>query len=621
MKAPPAPWTRLFLLVLPGFILPLVLLAPFALLGGLLTPGNFREIMGSPLPLASITLSVLLDLAYFGLFWRNGWAGALESAADRGRGARGAVRGAVIAFWFFMLLAAAASMIVLPATTTLDMPGAMGLSALYVFPFILFVASPLFMVFLRSIEEACSGAGIDSNSKLLSLRFRMPAVIVPPVVGAVLLTAVVGETHRLRSELGPPPPLALVPTDIIVVVATLAVMAAAVRQMSVLIVHPIETLKELLAQGMGGDMRVRSSVRSQDEIGFLSRTGSDFFVTLDSGFGALKREARALETSKDLLDAEVVRVSGSVGSITKHVDESAAQVSDQVASVEETSAAVEELARNIESLDRALGEQKSHIAATGGVIDELGAEAAGMEAAIRDALAGGRTLEEQNRRAVEVLEGMSVGIKAIVDQSESLLEANRLVADVAGQTDLLAMNAAIEAAHAGEAGKGFSVVSDEIRKLAETSAEQSKQINANLSAVVKSIESIDSANLQTREAFDRTNEAVAAISRVIDSLEGFVTRFGQVARQVQESMKAMEQINGMVYQGSSEMRIGNTEILKATSILRTVSGDVLEAVREIDEQTKRISAASESLQRSNEGTNAVIRTIRGLVAPVRTTEE
>jgi methyl-accepting chemotaxis protein len=163
-------------------------------------------------------------------------------------------------------------------------------------------------------------------------------------------------------------------------------------------------------------------------------------------------------------------------------------------------------------------------------------------------------------------------------------------------------------------------VADEIRKLAETSAEQSTKINADLSAVMASIEAIARDNSRTMEAFERTSAAATDIERVIADLNGFVARFGTVSRQVQDSMRTMEQINGMVYQGSNEMRQGNGEILTATTLLRNVSRDVLEAVREISAQTKLIAEASESLLHSNEKTDTVVGAIRELVGSVRTSE-
>jgi methyl-accepting chemotaxis protein len=215
---------------------------------------------------------------------------------------------------------------------------------------------------------------------------------------------------------------------------------------------------------------------------------------------------------------------------------------------------------------------------------------------------------------------MTLVIKGIVNQSEGLASANRMVAAVAAQTNLLAMNAAIEAAHAGEAGAGFSVVAAEIRNLAVTSANQSKSISGDLKNVLKSIERISEDNSQTIEAFTEADSAVRNFVTVIDSLEGVVNNLDTVARQVQVSMGSMDQINQMVYHGSTEMRAGNGEILTASTTLRTSSQEVLIAIEGIGAQTAQIDTASQALLDSNQQTDSVIQAIRTLVARIKTTK-
>jgi methyl-accepting chemotaxis protein len=98
-------------------------------------------------------------------------------------------------------------------------------------------------------------------------------------------------------------------------------------------------------------------------------------------------------------------------------------------------------------------------------------------------------------------EAVDARVKEIASQSELLLEANEVISGIASQTNLLAMNAAIEAAHAGEAGKGFSVVADEIRRLSETSAEQSRTIGAELARIQATIGEVVGASQDSEAAF------------------------------------------------------------------------------------------------------------------------
>jgi methyl-accepting chemotaxis protein len=109
-------------------------------------------------------------------------------------------------------------------------------------------------------------------------------------------------------------------------------------------------------------------------------------------------------------------------------------------------------------------------------------------------------------------------VKDVSSQSVRLLETNEIIDSIASQTNLLAMNAAIEAAHAGDAGKGFSVVSDEIRKLAESSSEQSKVIEEELKKAVATIETIVGASALADEAFSSVATQIRQANGLIQEI-------------------------------------------------------------------------------------------------------
>ena len=114
-------------------------------------------------------------------------------------------------------------------------------------------------------------------------------------------------------------------------------------------------------------------------------------------------------------------------------------------------------------------------------------------------------------------------IKEVDRQSELLLEANEVISSIADQTNLLAMNAAIEAAHAGDAGRGFAVVADEIRKLAETSSEQSKDIASNLTKIKSVIETVVENTERATVSFETMNKSINNVTELQDAVLGSIT--------------------------------------------------------------------------------------------------
>jgi methyl-accepting chemotaxis protein len=179
-------------------------------------------------------------------------------------------------------------------------------------------------------------------------------------------------------------------------------------------------------------------------------------------------------------------------------------------------------------------------------------------------------------------------VKNVSSQSEHLLETNEIIDAIASQTNLLAMNAAIEAAHAGEAGKGFSVVSDEIRKLAENSAEQSKVIESDLKKVVETISTIVDASAKADDAFGAVTKQIKEANGLIQEIRMSMKEQNEGSRQVLEALDEIQNITFQIRDGSLEMNQGASMILKEMSRLEDIS-------RKVQKSTQDIARASDTI--------------------------
>ncbi|MCL2230521.1 MAG: methyl-accepting chemotaxis protein, partial [Treponema sp.] len=189
------------------------------------------------------------------------------------------------------------------------------------------------------------------------------------------------------------------------------------------------------------------------------------------------------------------------------------------------------------------------------------------------------------------LQEVSNDIQEIARESEGLMEINSVMDNIASQTNLLSMNAAIEAAHAGEAGKGFAVVADEIRKLAENSGEQSKTIGT----VLKKIkESIDKITLSTGNVLTKFEAIDSGVKTVSDHESNIRNAMEEQAQGSQQILEAITQLNGItqdVKSESTEMLEGSKEVIQESKNLEMVTQEITGGMNEMAAGTEQINNA------------------------------
>ena len=185
------------------------------------------------------------------------------------------------------------------------------------------------------------------------------------------------------------------------------------------------------------------------------------------------------------------------------------KIQTQNNSVSETAGAVNEIASNIESLDRMIENQGQGIMDASSAVEQMVGNINSVTSSMDKMAVSFNELSAQATQGEQLQKKATNQIEHIKKQSDTLQEANVAIANISKQTNLLAMNAAIEASHAGEAVKGFAVVADEIRKLSETSAVQSKKIGEELKAIVESIEEMVSASIESSQAFNTVNNKIS----------------------------------------------------------------------------------------------------------------
>jgi methyl-accepting chemotaxis protein len=199
------------------------------------------------------------------------------------------------------------------------------------------------------------------------------------------------------------------------------------------------------------------------------------------------------------------------------------------------------------------------------------------------------------------LEAVSRDIKEIAKESEGLLQINQVMQTIAAQTNLLSMNAAIEAAHAGEAGRGFAVVADEIRKLAENSGKQSKIISSTLKKIKESIDVITASANTVLSQFQTIDEKVQVVSMQEANIRAAMEEQGVGSKEILESIEKLNDITRRVKEGSEEMLAESQTVIAEGMKLMTASEEISGGMNEMAIGADQINLA---VNKVNEISNA-----------------
>ena len=355
----------------------------------------------------------------------------------------------------------------------------------------------------------------------------------------------------------------------------------------------ISAAMEEIAHGEA-DLTARIPYSAHNELGALAANCNSVIGSMNQLVRKLQQETVVLTDTGNSLGermsahvAQLERTAHDVTDINQHIGEQTSKI-DRVGETVHTMDSV------IVTLDNKITDQSEAIQQSSTAVEQISANILSVDKSIGMIMEQYQALVDYSAEGLKLLSMVESELEGISNQSEDLNEANTAISAIAEQTNLLAMNAAIEAAHAGEAGKGFSVVADEIRKLSETSSDQSDAISKLLQGISSAITQIVVSSKKSATAFDGVREKILMLENLMRQVQSGMSEERGGVEHILDAMKTLSGISKGITEVSAQMKGESRTVFDEISELKEIAAQTHSRSRQVSGSMGEMRAAAEA---------------------------
>ena len=364
-----------------------------------------------------------------------------------------------------------------------------------------------------------------------------------------------------------------------------------------IVIRPLRQVNKAVSNLSSGeaDLTYRLPVKGNDEFAKLSKDVNTFIELLHGIITELNGAQDSLVEVSQSLGTSSQQSASATSQIMANIAGVKRQSENQALAVNETSEVLRNSEAKVQDLSTLIDSQAAGITESSAAIEEMLGNITSVTGSIRRMAESFRVLGGTVSDGKKKLGNVDSKVQQIAEESKLLIQANQIISQIASQTNLLAMNAAIEAAHAGEAGRGFSVVADEIRKLAEDSSKQSKNIYSKLKEISSSIKEVVVLSKASQTAFGDIVNHLDSTDIIIREIDNAMTEQESSSRHIFEALSDMKNQAVEVRDNSQEVRREIAGVTGDMTKVAEISTTILGSMDEMNAGAKQISQAAQSV--------------------------
>lgn len=370
-----------------------------------------------------------------------------------------------------------------------------------------------------------------------------------------------------------------------------------------------------------GNLTVLLNEKGNDELSRLSRSINFFihdFSSIISQITGLSQESVAL---REIVEATTARSSTVVEEMTSTMNGTLEDMAGLVAKLQHAATATERILQQIHRLSQQIENQASAVTQSTASVTQMNASVENVARVTGEREQASQHLLTVTKDGGEKLQGTNTLIEESTHDVEEVLEIVGIINAIASRTNLLSMNAAIEAAHAGESGAGFAVVAEEIRNLADSTNNHAQRIRNTVNNVAVRIGRVREAGHETRETFEAIEREARNTIDTFQEISSSMNELSIGSGEILEAMSSLSEISITIRDEAEEMKEQSSDMQQSVNGSTTLSEKININILEVESGVKRLKASLEQVDETNRKSSAAVAQLAEQVRVFKTDAE